>query len=229
MREGEASISYGLTGDPEISETSALMAILELVALTKTPVHIMRISTTRSVELIAQAKEKGLPITASVTWLHLIGNSEAIRDYNPNWRLDPPLGNISDQKALIDGVREGIIDAIAVDHTPYTYEEKTVPFADAPSGAIGLELVLPLLWQTFVVSGKWSALTLLKALSSNPAKCLNQEPISCEIGQKAQLILFNPQKTWTVGSDTLYSLAQNTPWWGKELTGKVIQDLETIN
>jgi dihydroorotase len=199
MREGEASISYGLTGDPAISETSALMAILELIALTETPVHLMRISTARSVELIAQAKERGLPVTASVTWLHLLGNSEDIWDYNPNWRLDPPLGNLSDQKALIDGVKEGIVDAIAVDHTPYTYEEKTVAFADAPSGGIGLELVLPLLWQTFVVSGTWSAVTLWKALSSNPAKCLNQAPISCEIGQTAQLILFDPQQNWTVG------------------------------
>jgi dihydroorotase len=221
IRDGENAILYGLVGDPSVSETSALTAILELVALTETPVHLMRISTQRSVELIEKAKHSGLPITASVTGLHLLGNSENLATYNPHWRLDPPLGNLSDQNALIDGVNRGIIDAIAVDHTPYTYEEKMVAFADALPGAMGLELMLPLLYDTLVTSGKWSALTLFRALSSNPSLCLNQKPISCDIGQKAELIVFDPQQVWTVTKDNIYSLAQNTPWWEKSLKGKV--------
>lgn len=221
IRDGENAILYGLVGDPAVSETSALTAILEIIALTETPVHLMRISTQRSVELIEQAKHSGLPITASVTGLHLLGNNEDVATYNPHWRLDPPLGNLSDQNALIDGVNRGIIDAIAVDHTPYTYEEKMVAFADALPGAMGLELMLPLLYDKLVTSRKWSPLTLFRALSSNPSQCLHQKPISCEIGEKAELIVFDPQETWTVTKDNIYSLAQNTPWWGKSVRGKV--------
>lgn len=112
----------------------------------------MRISTARGVELIAEAKQRGLPITASVSWMHLLWNTKALSTYDPNLRLDPPLGNPEDQQALIEGVKTGVIEAIAIDHQPYLYEEKTVSFAEAPSGVIGLEIALPILWQNFVVS-----------------------------------------------------------------------------
>lgn len=132
----------------------------------------MRVSTARSVELIRAAKQQGLPITASTTWMHVLLSILDIQTYNPNLRLEPPLGNPSDQQALIQGIQDGVIDAIAIDHSPYTYEEKTVAFAEAPPGAIGLELALPLLWQAFVVPGIWDALTLWRCLSTHPAQCL---------------------------------------------------------
>lgn len=222
IREGKESILYGLTGNPAISETSALTAILEVVEATQTPVHLMRISTRRGVELIAEAKAKGLPITASVAWMHLLLNTLDIASYNPNLRLEPPLGNPSDQEALREGVKKGIIDAIAVDHTPYTYEEKTVSFAEAPAGAIGLELILPLLWENLVIKGDWSPLTLWQALSLNPSRCLYQDPPTCQVGQSEDYILFAPHCQWQVEGMSLHSLAMNTPWWEKTLTGKVI-------
>jgi dihydroorotase len=223
MREGINSMRFGLPGNPAIAESSALAAILELVAAINTPVHLMRISTRRGVELIQQAKSQGLPITASTTWMHLLLDTDDVRHYDPNLRLEPPLGNPADRTALVEGVRDGVIDAIAIDHSPYTYEEKTVAFSEAPPGAIGLELALPLLWQTLVEAGDWSALQLWQRLSTNPAFCLGQSLKAIAPGQLAELVLFDPKKTWRVDRSNLKSQSTNTPWLGQQLTGRVIQ------
>lgn len=223
MREGIDSLRFGLKGNPELSETTALAAILECVAAIGTPVHIMRVSTDRSVEMIANAKCRGLPITASTTWMHLILNSEAIGSYEPSLRLEPPLGNPIDQEALIQGIREGIIDAVAIDHSPYTYEEKTVAFGETPPGAIGLEIALPLLWQSLIVTGKLSPLNLWQAISTQPAKCLKQKPAMIIPGNPAELTLFDPQLNWEVNISSLASRSANTPWLGQQIPGKVVQ------
>ncbi|MGA9383161.1 MAG: dihydroorotase, partial [Phormidium sp.] len=108
-------------------------------------------------------------------------------------------------------------------HTPYTYEEKTVAFSEAPPGAIGLELALPLLWQNLVTTGEISPVELWRLLSTRPAECLQQIPPTINPGSPAELTLFSPQETWQVNSNNLSSLATNTPWLGKELTGKIVQ------
>jgi dihydroorotase len=223
MREGLSALRFGLPGNPVFAETAALAALLECVAELGTPVHLMRISTARSVALIAAAKARGVPITASTTWLHLLHNATAVGSYDPNLRLEPPLGNPTDQVALVQAVRTGVIDAIAIDHTPYTYEEKTVPFAVAPPGAIGLELALPLLWQALVVAQQWSGLELWQSLSSRPAGCLGQTLTPIAPGQPAELTLFDPHSTWTVNQQTLKSLALNTSWCHQTITGRVVK------
>ena len=223
VREGEMSIRYGMLGNPGFSEAAIIAAVLEIVAEIPTAIHIMRVSTKRGVELIADAKSRGIPVTASTTWMHLLWDSSAVGSYDPNLRLEPPLGNIEDRSALIAGVKQGIIDAIAIDHRAYTYEEKTVPFAQAPSGAIGLELALPLLWQKFVASGQWSALELWQALSSRPRQCLWQQPIAIAVEQPANLVLFDPQQTWTANQNNLHSPATNTPYYQQAIVGKVIK------
>jgi dihydroorotase len=155
--------------------------------------------------------------------MHLLLNTEDASSYDPNLRLEPPLGNPNDQAALIQGVREGVIDAIAIDHTPYTYEEKTVAFAEAPPGAIGLELALPLLWQSLVEKGDWSALELWQRISTKSAICLQQTPSEIAPEHPAELVLFNPQETWKVENHTLKSNSSNTPWLGQPLIGRVVQ------
>lgn len=223
MREGFNSIRFGLPGNPAISETSALAALLEVVEAIGTPVHIMRVSTGRSVQLIWEAKVRGLPVTASTTWMHLLLDTNAVASYNTSLRLEPPLGSAADRAALRRAVQQGIVDAIAIDHTPYTYEEKTVAFTEAPPGAIGLELALPLLWQNLVETGEWSALELWRVLSTQPALCLKQNPAAIAPGQPAELALFDPQLTWTVEKQSLKSSSSNTPWLGQQLTGRVVQ------
>jgi dihydroorotase len=220
-REGPFSLIYGLVGDPASSETAALAALLECVAEVGTPIHLMRISTARGVDLVRQAKERGLSVTASTPWMHLLFSARDLHNYDPNLRLSPPLGNPEDLAALIEGVKAGVVDAIAIDHTPHTYEDKTVGFPSAPPGAIGLELALGILWDTFVVNGDWSPLTLIRALSTNPATCWGQTPPTIQPQQPAEMILFDPAEGWTVDSSTLRSLSSNTPWLGKSVSGRV--------
>jgi dihydroorotase len=223
VREGKNSIRYGMLGNPGFSEAAIIAAVLEIVAQIPTPIHIMRVSTSRGVELIAEAKSRNLPVTASTTWMHLLHSSDAVSSYNPNLRLEPPLGNNDDRESLIDGVEQGIIDAIAIDHQAYTYEEKTVAFALAPSGVVGLEIALPLLWQKFVASGRWSALTLWQALSSGPRQCMQLQPNAIAPGEVADLVLFDPRQTWIAEGHNLKSPAANTPWYGRQITGKAIE------
>jgi dihydroorotase len=223
IREGAEALRLGLPPVPASAETTAIAAILELVAAIGTPVHLMRVSTARSVELIASAKAAGLPITASTTWMHLLLDTKAVKSYHTSLHLDPPLGNARDVAALRSGVRGGIVDAIAIDHAPYSYEEKVQAFAEAPPGAIGLELALPLLWQYLVETGEFTALELWRALSSNPAKCLGQKINAISPNQSAELTLFDPQQTWKVERKNLHTLSQNTPWLGQELEGRVVQ------
>ncbi|MEM8546083.1 MAG: dihydroorotase [Cyanobacteria bacterium P01_H01_bin.119] len=222
-REGAVALQLGLTGDPAASETSALAALLEAIAPFPIPIHLMRISTARGVELVQQAKAKGLPITASTTWMHLCFNTQDLHTYDPNLRLTPPLGNPADQQALIEAVETGILDGIAVEHSPYTYEEKTVPFSQAPPGAIGLELVLPVLWQKFVVPEIWSPLTLWQALSDRPARCLQQTPPRLLVGEPLEALLFDPVQSWQVCPAHLKSQSANTPWYGQTVQGKVTE------
>ncbi len=224
VREGEASVRYGMLGNPGFSESAIIAAAIEIVAQIPTPVHIMRVSTQRGVELIADAKQRNIPITASTTWMHLLWDSESVGSYDPNLRLEPPLGNENDREALITGIKQGTIDAIAIDHQAYTYEEKTVPFGLAPPGVIGLQIALPLLWQELVETKKLSALELWQALSTNPSICLQQKP--GEISeQNSNFILFDPQKTWIGDRENLQSPASNTPYYNQQITGKVIRTL----
>lgn len=223
MREGSYSVRLGLPGNPAIAETTALATILELILAIGTPVHIMRVSTARSVQLIQDAKAQGLPVTASTSWMHLLVDTKALSKYNTSLRIEPPVGNPEDLAALRQGVRTGILDAIAIDHTAYTYEEKTVAFASAPPGAIGLELALPLLWHNLVETGEWLALELWRALSTRPAQCLQHTPAAIAPGRPAELTLFAPQESWSVNSQTLKSNSTNTPWLGQQLSGRVVK------
>jgi len=215
IREGKWSLQYGMTGYPAAAETSALAALIELVRLTKTPTHFMRISTDQSVELLAQAKNDGLPVTASTTWLHLCHCDRDLEHYDPNLRLMPPLGSESDRLALIAGIKSGAIDSIAIDHTPCAYEEKVVPFEVAPVGAIGLEFALPVLWQNLVVSELLTASELWQALSINSAKILG-------LAQPKLSTLFDPSLEWLVKNSAIASPSQNSSYIGRSLMGKVL-------
>jgi dihydroorotase len=219
-REGTLALRYGLPGIPSFVETAPLAAILELVREIGTPVHLMRISTARSVALLRAAKAEGLPITASATWLHLLYETKDLADYSPDLRLSPPLGNTGDRLALIEGVKTGVIDAIAIDHSAYTYEEKTVAFGEAPLGALGLELALPMLWQGLVAKEKLTALELWRSLSTNPARCLAQTPAALSVGS-TEWTLFDPEEVWQV--NRLASLSQNSHLWGRSIQGRVRQ------
>lgn len=227
MRQSPEAVALGLVEQGAIAETGPLAMILELAATVELPIHLMRLSTARSVEIMERVQSQGpqgpgLTPTASVSWLHLLLNTTHLDSYDPNLRLDPPLGTPRDQRALIAGIKSGAIAAIAIDHTPLTYEEKMVSFAEALPGAIGLELALPCLWQQLVTTEQLTALELWQALSTRPAEILGQTPPQVTPGQPAEVILFDPNLVWTVTPDTLHSHAQNTPFLGKTIQGKVV-------
>jgi len=225
-REGIDSLRLGLPGDAAMSETAILAAVLECLASVEAPIvplHLMRISTARGVELIAQAKARGLAVTASTPWTHLLLSTRNLSRYDPRLHFAPPLGTPDDRDALIAGVRSGVIDAIAIDHTPISYEDKTVAFSEAPPGAIGLELALALLWQEFIDSGEWSPLDLWRSLSLNPARCLNLKPPMLQVGEPAELVLFAPNRPWTIVAEQLQSRSCNTPWLDRQVSGRVVR------
>jgi dihydroorotase len=215
-REGVWSTELGLIGVPVQAETMAVSTILDLVELTGTPVHLMRLSCQESVERVRVAKAKGLPVTCSVTVAHLLHTVEELVSFEPNLRVNPPFGTQADQDALVAGLADGTIDAISTDHSPWTYEEKVVPFAVAPPGMVMLELALPLLWAHLVIPKKLKALDLVRALATGPRKVLG-------LPASDSWVLFNPETSWTVNSQTIHSLSQATPWWGKTLQGCVEQ------
>ncbi|MEL6779245.1 MAG: dihydroorotase [Cyanobacteria bacterium J06597_16] len=220
-REGSDSLRLGLSGVSALAETTALATLIECVAQTHTPVHVMRLSTARGVNLIGRAKAEGVPITASVPWHHLLFDTHDLAQYDPNLRHNPPLGTPTDREALITGIAEGVLDAIAIDHSPYTYEEKTVAFDATPPGAIGLELSLPVLWQTFVATQQWTPSQLWQALSQGPMQCLGQPPYELRVGAVAEMTLFDPRAQWIASPENLHSLASNTPWLNQPVQGKV--------
>ncbi len=219
-RDGADAIRLGLSPLPATAETIPLTALIEEVTTTQRPVHLMRISTARGVELIRAAKTRGLPITASVTWLHLLFSTAELNSYAPSLRLDPPLGTPEDRAALIEGLEDGTLDAIAVDHCAHTYEEKAIPFGIAPPGAVGLQLALPILWRSFVVTQRWSALQLWSYLSLNPARCMNIEIATCQIDAPANLVLFDPNHSWSITTETLGCDVINTPYGKQTIQGK---------
>ncbi|MEO0867121.1 MAG: dihydroorotase, partial [Cyanobacteria bacterium J06642_11] len=220
-RDGVDAIRLGLLPLPNTAETRPLSVLLEEVVVTQRAVHIMRISTARSVELVRDAKARGLPVTASVTWLHLLFEASDLESYAPSLRLDPPVGTSADRAALIAGLEDGTLDAIAVDHCAHTYEEKAVPFAVAPPGAIGLQLALPVLWQTFVNTGRWHPLQLWSYLSLQPSRCLGIRPPTLQPNAAANLTLFDPRQNWQATSEYLGSAAINTIYGDQTIQGQV--------
>ncbi len=221
MRQGVESLRFGLPGVGQMAETVPLATLLELlrdpsVPRPQVPIHVMRVSTARSIDLIAQAKAEGLPITASTTWLHVLLDSRDLERYPPSLRLPAPLGNEDDRTALVAAIKSGVIDAIAVDHAAYTYEEKTVAFGEAPAGAIGLEFALPMLWQGLVETGQLSAVELWQSLSHKAGDCLG-------VAAGESWVLFDPQAVWTVTEASLKGRSSNTHLWGQAVMGKVVQ------
>ncbi|WP_017324798.1 dihydroorotase [Synechococcus sp. PCC 7336] len=224
MLEGEWSVRLGLKGIPSVAESIAVATAIELVRYTHTPIHLMRLTQARSLELVESARAAGLPVTASTSWMHLLlcDRDVELFHYHPALHLHAPLGTATDRQALIDAVRAGTLSAIATDHTPYTFEEKTVSFAESPPGAIGLELALPMLWQQLVETDRLSATELWSALSVGPAKVLQAIAPKLDLGQPANCTILAPYKTWTCDRQSMHTLSAATPWWGQTVTGKVL-------
>lgn len=219
--DGEVATRLGLAGIPSFAETIALGTLLELVRATGTRLHVCRISTSGAVEMIRKAKAELLPVTCDVG-IHNVHLSEMDLGYfDSHCRLTPPLRSARDRDALRSGLADGTIDAICSDHTPVDEDVKQMPFAEAEAGATGLELLLPL-------TLKWAheaGLPLTRALAkvtSDAARVLGVKSGRVQPGAPADLVIFDPNASFSVTPDALRSQGKNTPFLGYELAGRAI-------
>jgi dihydroorotase len=222
--EGEVATRLGLAPIPAIAETVALRTILELVRTTGARVHVARVSAGRSVELVAEAKKQGLPVTCDVGIHHLHLSDRDIADFDSNCNVLPPLRDPGDRDRLRRALADGTIDAACSDHTPVDEDMKQVPFGEAEAGASGLELLLPL-------TLKWGSelgLGLVQALApvtSRSAAVLGADAGRLQAGAAADICLFDPAKPWVVLPSALASQGKNTPFLGFEVMGRVARTI----
>ena len=222
--DGEVATRLGLVPIPEIAETVAIRAILDLMQATGARVHLARLSTARGVKLVAEAKAKGARLTCDVGVHHLHLCDRDLGDFDSHCHLVPPLRDQRDRDALRQGLADGTVDAVCSDHTPVDEDAKQVPFAEAEPGATGLELLLPLVLQW----GNAMRLPLaetLAAVTSRPAKVLGVGGGTLAHGAAADVCLFDPARPWVVTPLALASQGKNSPFLGLEMTGRVVATL----
>lgn len=220
MHEGECCSHLGLPGWPALAEELMVHRDIELVRITGAPIHILHLSTQRSVELVRAAKADGLPVTAEATPHHLSLTDESLRAFDARFKVNPPLRTMADVEAVRDGVADGTIDAIATDHAPHPAWMKERPLDEAPPGMLGLETALGV--SRAVLDVDWHH--LLGALSWRPASIaglaeVHGRPI--EPGEPANLVVIDPSSDWSVDPAQLASLSDNTPFVGMGLRSRV--------
>lgn len=222
MNEGLVATTLGLRGMPNMSEAVVVAREIFLAELTGARVHCTHLSAKESVELVRQAKRRGLPISCDVTPHHLALTDESARSYDPNFKMNPPLRTQGDIEALREGLKDGTIDAIATDHAPHTEADKDVDFDHAPFGVVGLETALGVIVSELVEKGVLSWKELVTKMSLRPAKVLGIPGGSLAPGEPADLVIVDPEKKWTVKAEEFQSKSRNSPFIGRELKGKVV-------
>lgn len=222
VHEGAHSTCCGLPGSPAEAETVMVARDIELARLTGASLHIAHVSAARSIEMIAEAKESGLRVTAEVTPHHLSLTDEAILSYNTNTKMAPPLRAARDREALRDGLASGAIDCVATDHAPHAAYEKDVEYTAAPFGIIGFQTALPLVLE-LVRNDRLSALNAIGRLTHQPARVLGLRTGTLEVGAAADFALVDPESIWKVDASKLISRSKNSPFLGTELRGRAVR------
>ena len=219
MHEGKASTALGLQGKPSLSEIVHVQRSIELVEYTQSRLHLTGISCKESVQLIRNAKKRGLPITCSVTPYHVLYTDESLNTYNSVFKVNPPLRTESDRKALLKGIADGTIDAIASHHHPQHWDAKTVELAYASSGMITLQSVWPMLLagDERIAPEQW-----LHMLSIAPREILQQPMPKLAVGEMACLTIADSQQTWDYTPARHASLSHNNPNLNQTLKGCVL-------
>jgi len=225
IRESKESLELGVHGIPAEAESVAVARELEILrSVPGAHLHFSHISTANSVHLIRQAKDQNLHVTAETTPHHLLLTVEAVSEHLTRAKMNPPLATKEDQEALIEGILDGTLEALATDHAPHTEAEKSKALSDAPFGITGFETALAIYLQVLVHSGRLSPLALIKLLTVNPIKCLQirHREVSLDIGSKANLTLINPELYWSFTPEITKSKACNSPFYGMSLRGRAI-------
>ena len=225
MHEGRYSTLLGLKGMSSTAEESHVARDVMLAELTGARVHIAHLSTAGSVELVRRAKEKGIAVTCEVTPHHLALTDEAVVGFDTNTKMNPPLRSEEDRAALIEGVRDGTIDAIATDHAPHHLDEKMLEYDRAPSGVVGLETALGVVLTVLHHSAEVPISRIVEMLTIGPARAFSLPYPSLSVGSLADITVFDPDVEWTVDPRSFKSKSRNTPFAGWKLRGRISQTL----
>ena len=225
MHEGVVSARLGLRGMPAVSEDYMVARNLLLAEYTGCALHVCHVSTAISVDLIRQAKARGVRVTAEGCPHHFTLTHEAVNGYDTNTKMNPPLRTREDVQAVIAGIADGTLDTIATDHAPHAYEEKDVEYALAPYGIIGLETCLPLTWTELVHKRELRPSEAVARLSTNPAKAFGLPAGTLSVGAAADVTVVSPDEKWTFGRSDIYSKSKNTPFVGTSFKGRAFMTI----
>jgi dihydroorotase len=222
MHEGRYSTLLGLKGMSGSAEDSQVARDIMLSDITGARVHIMHISTARAVDLVREAKRKGLPVTCEVTPHHLALTDARVLGFDANTKMNPPLRSEEDRLALIEAVADGTIDAIATDHAPHHADEKMLEFDRAPFGVVGLETALGSCLEVLYHSGKVPLRRIVEMLTIGGAKVFSLPRGTLQKGATADITIFDPNRQWTVDPAQFKSKSRNTPFTNWQLRGKAL-------
>lgn len=220
MHEGYYSTIFGLKGIPAAAEEIMVARDIILAEMTGIHLHIAHLSTEGSLNLVQEAKARGVNITFEVTPHHLLLTDQIVGDYNPDTKVHPPLRSQRDKEVLVKALQAGEIDVLATDHAPHTFEDKLGEFDYAAFGISGLETALSLLYHNFIKNKLIDWNDLLRMYYYKPGEIMNIESEGLKEGARADFIVFNPEREWVVDKNEFKSKGKNTPFNGEKLSGK---------
>ena len=221
MHLGRVSAELGLGGYPSVAESVMVERDLSLAAAEGQPLHLMHLSAAESVAALRRARDAGVRASGEVTPHHLVLTDEAVRTLDPNVKMSPPLREERDRLALLDALRDGTIQCVATDHAPHARHEKEVPFEAAPNGVTGLETAFAALYTQLVQPGLLTLATLLERMSAGPARVFGIERPCVATGTRANLVLLDLDRSWTVG-ESFKSKSANSWLLGETVRGRVV-------
>lgn len=220
INEGAVSEQLGVKGIPAAAEDCGTAREIALAAAEDVPVHICHVSTKTSVALVRDAKRRGVKVTAETAPHYFSLTEQALLARDADFRMNPPLRTQEDVKAIIEGLRDGTLDAIATDHAPHTPQEKA-DFVSAPNGSVGMETSFAVANTYLVKTGLLTMGQLIEKMSVNPARILGIPAGTLQVDAPADIALIDPGERWTVDVNKLHGKSKNTPFKGKKLRGKV--------
>jgi len=221
VHEGRVAAEVGFAGYPSVAESVAVERDLALAAYEAQPIHVLHLSAAESVEALRRAQAAGVGASGEATPHHLVLTDEAVRSLDSNVKMNPPLRSERDRQALLEGLRDGTIEAIATDHAPHAIHEKEVPFEEAPFGVTGLETAFAALYTHLVQPGLLSLELLLDRMSAGPARIFGLERPRVAAGAAANLVLLDLDREWRVGERAFRSRSGNSWLLGATVTGDV--------
>ena len=225
MHEGEVSRALGTRGMPSEGEAGMIERDLRLLEEVGGGLHVLHVSVGRSVQLIREAKRRGLPVTSEACPHHFVLTDQAVRDRGTQAKMSPPLRTDQDVRAVRSGLADGTIDVIATDHAPHATDEKALPFDRAPFGIVGLETAVGLTMTHLVETGVLSLRDVISRLTHVPAGIFGLPGGSLRVGDPADITIIDPDLEWTVEPSRFRSRSRNTPFGGWRLKGKAVLTL----